>query len=154
MRVVLIKSATVYYLNWDREREEHGEASDLFHRLHHEDPPGQMKRDMFNELYREVVQVEADPDNLEDLWRRWQWTGYTEGETFRNLRYCERCDGYIEGVGEAVTHAVQSHGYDGTQGEPEYVRGERSMSVGDVVEIDGTYYVAAAIGWEELEVVE
>lgn len=29
---------------------------------------------------------------------------------------------------------------------------ERSMSVGDVVEVDGTYYIAAPIGWEEIDI--
>ena len=49
---------------------------------------------------------------------------------------------------------MQNHGYDAFDetGEPEYVRGERSMSVGDIVEIDGRHYIAASIGWDEIEI--
>ncbi len=153
--------ATIYYLNWDRETDNDGPASELFHKLNvesvleeDEKPRDSFTEDEFDELYREVILVEADPDNLEQIWIEWQRTGYTESEEFQELRYCERCQSYIEGSGEAVTHAAQNHGFDtfGETREPEYIRGERSMSVGDIVEFDDTYFQAKSIGFEEIEV--
>jgi hypothetical protein len=54
-----------------------------------------------------------------------------------------------------VTHASQNHGYDPFEqpGEPEYVHGIRSMSVGDVIEVDGQYFQAKAIGFEEIDII-
>jgi len=88
------------------------------------------------------------------VWKEWNRGSGATAETFLELRYCERCDGYIEGIDEAVTHAAQNHGYDAMNDAdaPAYVRGVRSMSVGDIVEIDGAYYMAAAVGWDEIEI--
>lgn len=98
--------------------------------------------------------IDVDAEDPEQVWKEWNRGSRQESDAFLELRYCDRCDSYIEGSGEAVMHAVQNHGYDAQQGtdQPEYIRGERSMSVGDIVEIDGTYYVAASIGWDEIEV--
>ncbi|QLG62055.1 hypothetical protein [Halorarum salinum] len=147
--MVLIAEATVYYLNWDREQR--GDAAQLFHDLHIEDTPDRLSREEFDQLYCEVIQVDG-VDNPEQVWEQWNRGSRRESEAFLSLRYCERCDTYIEGIAEGVTHAVQNHGYDALTetGEPDYVRGERSMSVGDIVVIDGTYYVAASIGWDEI----
>mgnify|MGYP000474574769 CR=1 FL=1 len=157
--------ATIYYLNWDREREEHGPATDLFHKITVEDvlekdekPGNEYGQDQFEELYRELVTVDVDSeDGLEEVWQEWNRGGRQESNQFLDLRYCENCDTYIEGEDEAVTHATQNHGYPGLdqpEQDPEYVHGVRSMSAGDVVEIDGEYYQAKAIGWEQIEVEE
>lgn len=71
------------------------------------------------------------------------------------LRYCEQCDSYIEGVDEAEIHAAQNHGYDAFDDpdDPGYIHGIRSMSIGDVVRIDGDFYQAKSIGWEEIDVI-
>lgn len=153
--------ATIYYLNWDREQDNHAPASTLFHKLNvesvleeDEKPSDCFSETEFNDLYREVIPIDADPDQLEDVWREWQRTGYTESREFIELRYCTNCQTYIEGIDEAVTHASQNHGYNALDNpsEPDYVRGERSMSVGDVVEFDGTYFQAKSLGWEEITV--
>lgn len=118
---------TLYYLNWDRESrdEETGElgpASKLFHKYNvesvldeDEKPPEQFSQDRFNELYREVAEVE--PEQPETVWRMWNRGSGYESEQFLNEE-------------------------------------ERSMSVGDVVEINGTYHLAAPVGFKEIEVIE
>lgn len=86
--------------------------------------------------------------------KEWNRGSRQETDAFLGLRYCERCDTYIEGFDEAVTHAAQNHGYDALHEteQPEYIHGEPSMSIGDIVAIDGTYYMAAAVGWDEIEI--
>lgn len=145
---------TLHYLRWDSPDETiRDRASDLFHEFHH-DPPQTVTEDDFDELYAEVTTV--DTDDLEQLFAEWNRGSGRESDRFEEMRYCERCDTYIEGHGEAVTHASQNHGYDPFHEEdaPAYVRGVRSLSVGDVVERDDAYHACAPIGWRELDVVE
>lgn len=156
--------ATIYYLNWDREQENHEPATELFHKISVEEvldeddkPRTQYREDDFNALYRELPSVEVDSaDDLEQLWKEWNRGSRGESREFLDLRYCQRCKSYIEGTEEAVTHAAQNHGYDSFEetGEPDYVHGVRSMTAGDVVEIGGEYFQAKAIGWEKIEVME
>jgi len=156
--------ATIYYLNWDQERENHGPATELFHKIsveqvldEDEKPRNQYTQDDFDSLYRELSTVDVDSsDDLEQLWKEWNRGSRQESGEFLDLRYCESCGSYIEGREEAVTHATQNHGYDSftETGEPEYVHGVRSMTAGDVVEIDGEYFQAKSIGWEQIEVKE
>lgn len=51
----------------------------------------------------------------------------------------------------AVTHAAQNHDYDALTGanDSDYVWGIRSLSVGDIVEREDTYYACAPISWNE-----
>ena len=154
--------ATIYYLNWDQERENHGPATELFHKIsveqvldEDEKPPQKYTTDDFDSLYRELVSVDVDSsDELEQLWKEWNRGSHQESREFLDLRYCNQCDSYIEGSDEAVTHAAQNHGYDRFEetGEPEYIHGVRSMTAGDVVEIEGEYFQAKAIGWEQIGV--
>jgi len=154
--------ATIYYLNWDQERQNHGPATDLFHKISVEQvldedkkPRPRYTEDDFDALYRELTTVDVGSSGeLEQLWKEWNRGSRQESREFLNLRYCENCDSYIEGSEEAVTHAAQNHSYDAftETGEPEYVHGVRSMTAGDVVEIDGEYFQAKAIGWEPIEV--
>jgi hypothetical protein len=145
---------TVHYLQWHRgEPERRTEASELFHRYHH-DPPDALTVRQFGDLYEPVIAVETD--ELEQLYAAWNRGSGRESDRFLGLRYCERCTSYIEGSDEAVTHAAQNHGYDALHnpGEPDYIRGERSMSVGDIVERDGEYYACAPVGWQEIAIVD
>lgn len=100
--------------------------------------------------------AEVETNDLEELFAEWNAGSGRESDQFHDLRYCERCRSYIEGSGEAVTHAVQNHGYDAfhESSEPEYIRGERSMSVGDIVEHGDSYYACAPIHWREIAVLE
>lgn len=57
---------------------------------------------------------------------------------------------------EEGREGVRPLGYDALQdaSEPEYIRGERSMSVGDIVEQEGEYYGCVSIGWQEIDLVK
>lgn len=151
----------IYYLGWHLEPE-HGPASELFHESHgfdeldKEGDQLEFSQDEFDELYDEVVVLEGDytEEDLEDIYKGFQRTGFTEWDEFQSARYCEPCDSYIEGSDEAVTHAVQNHGYDAEDefGEPEYVHGIRSMSVGDAIELPDGMYQVRGLGFEEIQV--
>lgn len=97
-----------------------------------------------------------DTDDLEELYAEWNRGSGRESRRFLDLRYCERCHTYIEGGDEAITHAAQNHGYDALHdlGEPDYIRGERSMSVGDIVERDDGYYACGPVGWHPIALTE
>lgn len=117
-----MEEVKIHYLNWDEEAEEHGPASDLFHKYtvesvleEDEKPPTGFSEDEFQELYREIATVEGEYSNPEQLWKEWNNGSSQESQEF----------------------------YDAE---------ERSMSIGDVVEIDGTYYQAKTVGFEEIEV--
>ena len=152
----------IHYLGWHLEPE-HGPASDLFHKSHvvdqleeDEKPPEAFTESEFDELYDEVVVLEGDysEEDLEDIYKGFQGTGFTEWDEFLEARYCESCDSYIEGSDEAVNHAAQNHGYSPEEefGEPEYIHGIRSMSVGDVVEVEDTPYQVRGIGFEPIQI--
>lgn len=157
-----MEDGSVHYLGWHLE-EGHGPASDLFHKYHvtdhldeEEQPPEAFTQSEFDELYDEVTVLEGDftGDDLEEIYKGFQGTGFTEWDEFLEARYCEGCDSYIEGSDEALTHAAQNHGYDPFEetGEPEYIHGIRSMSVGDTVVVDGTPYQVQSLGFGEIEV--
>ena len=122
--------ATIYYLNWDQEWEneednenpEIGPARELFHKLNvesvldeHEKPSNSYTKDEFNQLYREITDINVD--DPEDAWAQWN-----------------------AGSGHETTEFYNAE--------------ERSMSVGDVIEINDTKYQAKSIGWDEIEVTE
>lgn len=141
----------MYYLQWHTsDPYEETAASDLFHEFHY-DPPETLTTSQFDNVYQYVADVETD--DLEELYAEWNRGSGRESSTFLELRYCDRCDSYINGREEGITHAAQNHGYDGLteSREPDYIHGERSMSVGDIVERNNQYYACAPIGWQELE---
>lgn len=127
--------ATIYYLNWDEEAKERrdnddidghpgmGPAGELHHKLgvkgvldEDEKPSMEYSMDEFDELYREITELEGySEEDLEQLWKEWNAGSRQESQEF----------------------------YDAE---------ERSMSVGDVIEVDGTYYQAQNFGFEEIEV--
>jgi len=146
--------ATIYYLDWDQEGrdERYGPARELFDEANLGNTPDRFSADQFDDLYREVADV--DVDGPEDAWRQWNAGSGYESEAFTKIQYCEQCDQYIDSRDSAVDHADREHDAEVYRpGDlPDYIHGERSMSVGDVIEIDDTYYVAAPIGFEELNI--
>jgi hypothetical protein len=117
-----VEEVKIHYLNWDEEAEEHGTASELFHKYNvesvleeDEKPPTEFTQDEFQDLYWEVATVEGEYEDPEQLWKEWNAGSRQESPDF-------------------------------------YEAEERSMSIGDVVEIDGTYYQAKSIGFEEIQV--
>lgn len=146
--------AVINYLNWDRE--DRGRATELFHEFHgfDNDIP-EIDATEFEDLYREVRTLEDAPSDPEHIWRQWNRGSGYESDEFLEMRYCEPCDTYQIGSSQAVQHAVENHGYDAFDetGEPEYVHGIRSMSVGDVIQTEeDEYHVTASIGFEELDI--
>lgn len=156
----------LYYLNWDREESNTGPASELFHELHVHDLdetlPDSFSEDEFDELYREVAEIDIDSNEIEDLekvWKQWNTGSGEESQQYLDLQYCEPCDQYIDTPGEAEVHARDQHSYDPlcSQTLPKYIHGERSMSVGDIIEIeDGEqeYHIAVPIGFQEITIDE
>lgn len=153
----------LHYLNWDREEDQHSPASTLFHELHvDEDLPNSFTEDEFDEMYREVAEIDidsGDPEELEQVWKEWNTGSGLEAQKYLDLMYCEPCDRYIDTPGEAEVHARDRHGYDPlcSQTLPKYIHGERSMSVGDIIEIeDGEqeYHIAVPIGFQEITIDE
>lgn len=148
-----MEEVKIHYLNWDRE--ERGPASTLFHELHNTNPEiPDLELSKFEDLYREVRNLEDGPEDLEQLWREWNSGSGHESAEFQEMRYCEPCETYQIGVDQAIQHAVENHGYTAFEdmGEPDYIHGVRSMSVGDVVETGDEYHIAVPIGFEELTV--
>lgn len=157
-----MSDTSIHYLGWHLEPE-HGPASELFHKYHvtdqleeDEQPPQAFTQDEFDGLYDEVTVLEGDftEEDLEEIYKGFQATGFSEWDEFTEMRYCEGCDSYIEGSDEALTHAAQNHGYQPEEefGEPEYIHGIRSMSVGDVVEVEDTPYQVRGIGFEPIQI--
>jgi len=148
-----VDKATVDYLGWHLE--DRGPATELFHDLHgfDNDIPD-LDATEFDDLYREVRELEDPTEDLEQLWAEWNRGSGLESREFLEMRYCEPCDTYQIGSDQAIQHAAQNHGYDpfNEVGEPDYIHGIRSMSVGDVVEMEDTYYMAASLGWKELDI--
>lgn len=139
----------IYYLRWDRPGD--GAAQERFHDYHLE-TPDTLARSEFYQLYDRVIDVETK--DLEQLYAEWNRGSGYESQEFLELRYCDRCESYIEGVDEGVTHAAQNHGYDAfaDSSEPGYIRPERSMSIGDIVKQGEQYYLCASVGWQELTI--
>jgi len=157
-----VEDGSVHYLNWHLEPD-HGPASEFFHKYHvtgqldeSEQPPEAFTQDEFDELYDEVTVLEGDfsEEDLEDIYKGFQRTGFNEFDEFQEARFCEPCESYIEGSDEALTHAAQNHGYGPFEetGEPEYVHGIRSMSVGDTVIVEDTPYQVRGLGFEPIQI--
>lgn len=153
--------AIIHYLNWARERGNQGPATELFFKLavesaleEDEKPPQEFSDDEFEMLYRALCEVDADTDKLEKVLRRWNRGSRYENQEFLEFRYCPRCDSYIKGREQAIIHASDAHGYDalGETGEPDYIRGIRSMSVGDVIQIRDRYFQVKDVGFGEINV--
>lgn len=145
---------TVHYLQWHQsEPLEDSDASDLFHDFHH-DPPGSLGESTFSDLYQEVA--ETGTRDLEQVFKEWNHGSGVESTEFLGQRYCEECHTYLDGSRRAIRHAELEHGYNPRlqPGEPEYVRGIRSISVGDVLENNGQLYACLTVGWGELELLE
>ena len=144
----------IHYLQWHhREPIRKEDAVDLFYEFHYA-PPESLSSTSFNDLYKEVAEV--DETDLEEIYARWNRGSGRESEQFLELRYCEWCRDYIVGVEKAVNHGIRDHAYYAPTDFRgfDYIHGIRSMSVGDIVERDQTYYACASIGWENIDIVE
>lgn len=146
--------AVIYYLNWDEEHEEHGPATELFHDLHVDDTPDKIGEQEFESLYREIREIPYDNVEPEHLWRQWNRGSGYESRDFLGTRYCDPCSTGFTSLDDSYHHFYHEHfGLDtGLDEFFDVIRGVRSMSVGDVVEIDDAYYQAQGIGWEEITV--
>lgn len=119
--------ATIHYLNWDQERRteedpELGPASQLFH-------------DYGAETFLEEDErppSEFSEDEFSELYRE---VTTVEGEYDNPEQLWEEWN--------AGSRKESEEFYDAE---------ERSMSVGDIVEIDGTYYQAKSIGFDEIQI--
>lgn len=142
----------LHYLNWDQE--ERGPATEYFHEAHIDQLPSEIPKTDFDEHWRKVIELDVEPDSLEDIWAEFNRGSGKESRTFLNLRYCEPDKQYFDTPEEAQRHAVEEHGYEPRHDQdlPDYIHPERSMSVGDIVEIDDTYYIAKAIGFDEITI--
>lgn len=154
-----MEDVVLHYLNWDREDSNSGPASTLFHELHVDEAEYEsFTVTEFEDLYREVAELESEPEDLEDVWRQWNTGSGEESRQYLDLHYCESCDEYIDTPGEAEVHARDTHDYDPLLNTslPKYVHGERSMSVGDVVQNreQDEYHMAQPIGFEEITVLD
>lgn len=123
--------ATIHYLNWDEEHREDGEepgpATDLFHDLG---------------IESRLEEDEKPP------------TQYTEEEFDQLYREVATLDRDIEEASMAELEEIWREWNAGSRHESQefYDAQVRSMSMGDVVELDGEYYQAKAAGWEEIQV--
>jgi len=149
--------ATIYYLDWDRDTEFDGEASTLFHEVSTGDIPDQLERDRFDRLYRKVRELPYDIEGPEVLWRQWNRGSGRESRDFLGTRYCDPCEEGFVSMDDAYHHFYHDHVSAREAGLDEffeYIRGVRSMSVGDVVELGDDYFVAASVGWQELDILD
>jgi hypothetical protein len=119
--------ATIYYLNWDKE-----------HRTE-ENPGLGAASELFHKLGVESVLDEDEKPGK----------SYTIDEFSRLYR--EIADVEVDEPEEAW---AQWNAGSGRESQQFYDAEVRSMSVGDIIEIEDTYYQAKSISWEEIEVSE
>ena len=126
--------ATIYYLNWDKEAKE---------RLENDDIDGHPAMGPIGELkhkldVREVLDEDEKPSK-------------TYGDEFEEF-YREVTS--VEGYSEDDLGQLWKEWNAGSREESQefYESEERSMCVGDVIEIDGSYYQVQNAGFEEIEV--
>jgi hypothetical protein len=153
-----VEDVVLHYLNWDREEDNTGPASTMFHELHVDEAGyDSFTATEFEDLYREVAELEANPSDPEEVWKQWNTGSGHESQQYLDLQYCEPCDEYIDTPGEAEVHARDKHDYDPLKPTlPKYIHGERSMSVGDIVQDreQDEYHMAMPLGFDEIEVLD
>lgn len=122
-----MEEVKIHYLNWDKE-----------HRYDEERQPG-VASELFHKYSVESVLEEDEKPPTE----------FTKTE-FQDL-YREVAT--VEGEYEDPEQLWKEWNAGSRQESPEFYEAEeRSMSIGDVVEIDSTYYQAKAICFEEIQV--
>lgn len=119
--------ATIYYLNWDKE-----------HRTK-ENPELGTASNLFHKLNVESVLDEDEKPG--DTYSRDEFE-----QLYREIREIN-----VEDPEEAWRQWNAGSGYESEEFHDAEVR---SMSIGDVVKIESTYYQAKGVGWEEIEVEE
>ena len=126
--------ATIYYLNWDKEAKE---------RLENDDIDGHPAMGPVGEL-KHKLDVEEVLDEDEKPSKSYS----DEFEEF----YREVTS--VEGYSEDDLGQLWKEWNAGSREESQefYESEERSMCVGDVIEIDGSYYQVQNAGFEEIEI--
>lgn len=108
-------------------------------------------------MYRKIRDLSYDLDSPEPLWQQWNRGSRLESRDFLSTRYCDPCSEGFESLDNAYHHFYHNH-YKPPETDLdqffEYIQGVRSMSVGDIVELDDTYFMAAPTGWQEITLVE
>jgi len=117
-----VEEATIYYLNWDEEGQDNGPASELFHKY--------------------TVESVLDEDEFPP-------TEFSEDEFDELYREVATVSGEYDDPEQLWREWNRSSGYESDQ----FLDAEvRSMSVGDVVEMDDVYHQAKSIGFDEIDV--
>lgn len=157
--------ATIHYLDWAHEAADET-ARTLFHNLHGSSPDAVPK-----DYYRRVGvtqitdDIEDDMAALNYIYSRWNATDETRPDAhdavYESTLMCERCGAVFGETAEtlqpepAIRHAEDEHGYRTPPARsetlPDYIHGIRSMSVGDVIDLNGTLYLVASFGFNEVE---
>lgn len=159
--------ATIYYLDWGREDADET-ARELFSRLHGASPDT-----LPIEYYRRVGtthiadEKETEMDALRHIYHYWNATDdQAHDPIFKHTLICDQCDSrftttsnddVVDVVTNAANHAEAEHGWEypfknvKRDELPDYIHGLRSMSVGDVIDLDGTLYMVASFGFDEIE---
>lgn len=117
-----MSEATLYYLNWDQEGGNTGPASTLFHKY--------------------GVESVLDEDEMPP-------TEFTDEEFNDLYREIATVEGDYSDPEQLWKEWNAGSGYESLDF---YEAEVRSMSVGDVVELDDTYHLAKSIGFDEIEV--
>lgn len=129
----------------------------FFHNLHTGEVPDTLEQHDFDMMYRKIRELPYDLDSPEPLWQQWNRGSQLESQDFLSTRYCDPCNEGFQSMDTAYHHFYHEH-YDPPETDLDqffqHVRGVRSMSVGDIVELDDTYYMAAPIGWQTIDLVE
>lgn len=106
--------------------------------------------------------VDTDPGaDLDNVFSRWNAGSGRESEAFAR-RECEDCDkSFVGRTPDGIDLGARQHDADKHEsntaqaGDPHTVeRSKRSLSVGDVVLVDGEAYLCAPFGWERQEHIE
>lgn len=127
--------ATIYYLNWDEEAKERAEDPDV-----DEHPAMGPAGELHHKLGVKSVLDEDEKPSMT----------YSEEEFDDLYREIEDLEGYSEDDLEQLWKEWNAGSREESQ---EFYDAEvRSMSVGDVIEVDGSYYQAQNVGFEEIEV--
>lgn len=126
--------ATIYYLNWDEEAKERANDSDV---------DGHPAMGPAGELHHKI--------SVEEVLDEDEKSSKSYGDEFEEL-YREVTT--VEGYSEDDLGQLWKEWNAGSREESQefYESEERSMCVGDVIEIDGSYYQVQNIGFEKIEV--
>lgn len=148
---------TIRYLPY----EEEGPARDIREKIRYKDytPSGQEVDELWEEVGEEEVEGKEnskDAHYLSAIWPRWNAGSGGESEAFAR-RECEDCD--VSFTGEVLPGQIdlreRQKNAEAHEEETGHTveRSNRSLSVGDIVQVGNTLYLCQRIGWEEIGIV-